>query len=310
MRDSFISTARALRHPTIWAKPLAGWARRAFIEHAPVPRLSGADGPSGVVVSLTTFGRRLGTAHLAVLSMMHQSVKPDVVVLWLDKGTEPADVPASLRRLEPCGLDIRYGCEDIRGHKKYYWALREFADRCVITVDDDVIYPGDAVESLMRAHGEHPEAVVARRVNKMSFAEGRLRPYEQWEFQWSEGGRPRRDLLATGVGGILYPPKCFGEGAFDLAAIRRTSLGNDDIWLKAQELLCGREVAWAPCRKGFIHPYEIDGTQGDALYATNGAMGGNDAAIRAIEGELGLSFSALASGGCCDGTVGAGADGR
>ncbi len=310
MRDRLILAARALRHPTIWAKPLAGWARRVLIEHAPVPSLSGADRLSGVVVSLTTFGKRLDTVYLAVLSMMHQSTKPDAIVLWLDKGTEGADVPASLRRLEPYGLDIRCGCEDIKGHKKYYWALREFADCCVITIDDDVIYPRDTVGSLMRAHREHPEAVVARRVNRMSFVEEKLRPYEQWEFQWSEGGRPRRDLLATGVGGVLYPPKCFGEEAFDLAAIRRTSLGNDDIWLKAQELLCGRDVAWAPCRRGFIHPYEIDGTQGGALYATNGAMGGNDTAIHAIEGELGFSFSRFALADRCNVTVEVDTDGR
>lgn len=294
--DKIRFAGRLLKHPFYFARPLSGYLRRLFLTHAPVPHLMGEVGSNGVVVSLTTFGKRLDTVYLAVLSMMHQTVKPDLIVLWLDRGMTSSDIPLSLHRLVPYGLDIRYDCEDLKGHKKYYWALKEFKDCCVITIDDDVIYPHDTLESLLAAHKKYPDAVVARRVNKMTFDGDLLLPYEEWEFQWAQNGCPRRDLLATGVGGVLYPPNCFSEAAFDCAAIAESSLSNDDIWLKAQELLCGRGVAWAPCNRNYIHPYEIDGTQDVALYSSNGAMGGNDIAIHAIERELGVSFSQLARG--------------
>ena len=38
------------------------------------------------------------------------------------------------------GLTIRF-CEDLKAHKKYYYAFKEYPDDIVITVDDDVIYP-------------------------------------------------------------------------------------------------------------------------------------------------------------------------
>ena len=243
--------------------------------------------PSGVVVSLTSYGKRLDIVHLTVLSLMRQSVKPDRIVLWLD--VEEGAVPDSLKKLEEYGLDIRYGCEDLKGHKKYFWALREFADSCVITVDDDVMYPADTVESLLVAHDHYPDAVVARRVNRMVLADGALAPYAEWEFEWHVDDEPSDDLLATGVGGVLYPPRCFGDLAFDLGSIAGTGLGNDDLWLKANEIVEGRKVAWAPCDR--IHPYQIVSGQDDGLCVTNVRGGGNDGSILAIERALGVSFA-------------------
>ena len=224
---------------------------------------------------------------------MRQSVKPDRIILWLDIEEGSGAVPASLRGLESYGLDIRYGCENLKGHKKYFWALREFVDSCVITVDDDVMYPADTVGSLLTAHGRYPDAVVARRVNRMVVADDALAPYADWEFGWHEDDVPRDDLLATGVGGVLYPPRCFGDRAFDLGPIAGTGLGNDDLWLKANEIIEGRKVAWAPCEQ--IHPYAIVADQDDGLCDANVRGGGNDASIRVIERALGVSFASCAS---------------
>ena len=261
--------------------------RRMLLSKGPL-FLSNFAEPSGVVVSLTSYGKRLDVVHLTILSLMWQSVKPDRIVLWLDVEEESGAVPISLRSLERYGLDIRYGCENLKGHKKYFWALREFADSCVITVDDDVMYPSDVVESLLAAHERYPDAVVARRVHRMVARNGRLAPYAEWDFQWHESDFPRDDLLATGVGGILYPPQCFSAQAFDLGPIARTGLGNDDLWLKANEVIEGRKVAWAPCDR--IHPYAIVAVQDEGLWVSNVQGGGNDASLHAIEGSLGFNF--------------------
>lgn len=279
---------RHMRHPSILKRDFASWAyRRSLLAGGAVP-LAGGCSPVCIVVSLTSYGKRLDIVHLTILSLMRQSVRPDRIVLWLDV-EGPDGVPDSLKRLENYGLDIRYGCENLKGHKKYFWALREFADACVITVDDDVMYPVDTVESLVAAHRRYPDAVVARRVNRMVAADDVLAPYAEWEFQWHEGDSPRSDLLATGVGGVLYPPHCFGDQAFDLAPIAGTGLGNDDLWLKANEIIDGREVAWAPCK--LIHPYEIVPGQDDGLCDSNVGGGGNDASIEDIERALGVSFA-------------------
>ena len=284
------ATLRYCRHPSILKRDFSTWLYRQLIQLKRLrPLNEQSSGERGIVVSLTSYGGRLDYAYLTVLSLLHQTVPPDRIVLWVDADTNPNAVPGSLKRLETYGLDIRYGCENLKGHKKYIWALREFSDSCVITVDDDVMYPSDTVESLMSAHAEHPEAVVGRRVHRMLLSAGKLAPYIEWEHEWSENGCPRSDLFATGVGGILYPPHCFGEGAFDLSSIQETGLGNDDIWLKANEVIYGRSVAWAPC--GRVLPYKIVEDLDNGLYHGNVQGGGNDRHILAIERALGIDFA-------------------
>ena len=283
---------QCIRHPSILKRHLDSWIfRQTLILRGP-SSLANDGEPSGVVVSLTSYGKRLDIVYLTVLSLMRQSVKPDRIILWLDVEDDSGVVPASLRSLEGYGLDIRYGCENLKGHKKYYWALREFANSCVITVDDDVMYPPDTVESLVAAHKRYPDAVVARRVNRMVLKDDAIAPYSDWEFQWHEDDKPRNDLLATGVGGVLYPPHCFGDSAFELSLIADTDFGNDDLWLKANEIIEGRGVAWAPCER--MHPYETIVEQDDGLCDSNVQGGGNDASIRVIERALGISFASCA----------------
>lgn len=278
------------RRLSILRKDFATWSYRRLIQMRRIRPLSmRSSGERAVVVSLTSYGERLDYVYLTVLSLMHQTMLPDRIVLWIDVDTDPAAVPDSLKRLEPYGLDIRYGCENLKGHKKYFWALREFSDSCVITVDDDVMYSADTIESLMTAHANYPEAVVGRRVHRMLLSDGELAPYVDWDQEWGKDGSPRRDLLATGVGGILYPPHCFGERAFDLSPILGTGLGNDDIWLKANEMIYGRDVAWAPCDR--VLPYKIVEDLDNGLCIENVLGGENDRHIHAIEKATGVDLA-------------------
>jgi hypothetical protein len=41
---------------------------------------------------------------------------------------------------------------------------------------------------------------------------------------------------------LLYPPRAIPPAAFDVAAIRETSLNNDDLWLKFMEVETGTRV--------------------------------------------------------------------
>lgn len=261
------------KHPSVLKRDVYGRIYRRYMLAEEVAGLEPASNhPEHIVVSLTSYGKRLDTVYLTIRSLMKQTCKPDRIVLWLDAEKENSCLPTVLKNLEVYGLDIRYGCLDLKGHKKYFWALREYSDSCVITVDDDVMYPADTIETLVSAHRRYPDAVIGRRVHRMIAKEGELIPYAEWEFEWNESDTPRNDLLATGVGGVLYPPHCFGEQVFDLGLIMDTALGNDDLWLKANELINRREVAWAPC--SCIHPYPIAEVQDEGLCYSNVTGGG------------------------------------
>lgn len=39
--------------------------------------------------------------------------------------------------------------EDIRSHKKYWYAISEYPGMSIITVDDDIIYSSDTIKDLV-----------------------------------------------------------------------------------------------------------------------------------------------------------------
>ena len=97
-----------------------------------------------IIVSLTSYPKRIDTIWLTITSLFKQSMKPDLIVLWLAKSQFKTldDLPDSLKRLQKYGLKIKL-CDDLKSHKKYYYALKEFNEDIVILADDDMFYPND-----------------------------------------------------------------------------------------------------------------------------------------------------------------------
>ena len=61
-----------------------------------------------------------------------------MVILWLSKEQFPdrSFIPNSLLSLEKRGLIIELCEGDLRSHKKYYYALRQYPNDIIITIDD------------------------------------------------------------------------------------------------------------------------------------------------------------------------------
>ncbi len=234
-----------------------------------------------VVVSLTSIPERLEAVVYPIQCMLVQTYKPDKVVLWLDKLRLSDDVlPDKLVELKRYGLDIYY-VEDIGPHTKYYYAMRKFCDALIITIDDDVFYKRTLIEELMDTHKLNPACVCAHWVWKMKFTSNGI-PYPFRDFYLGIGEEEfeaSHDLLALGVGGVLYPQGCLRQEAFDLDAIRELAWRADDIWLKAMEIL--NDVKVAKVRGKYFRDPFVENTQERALNLENHA-GGNDRTIKNV----------------------------
>lgn len=85
--------------------------------------------------------------------------------------------------------------------------MQEYRESAIITVDDDVIYPRDTVESLIKNFEKYPRCISARRVHRITHdISNNVLSYNLWEFECSTIKKPSFDLIAIGVGGVLYPP--------------------------------------------------------------------------------------------------------
>ena len=221
-----------------------------------------------LVVSLTSYGRRVVNVHKVIESLLCQTVLPEKIVLYL-ADTEFAGVealPVALRNLLGTRFEIRF-VDDLKSHKKYFYAFQEFTDAIIVTVDDDVCYPPTLLERLMVGYHRHPYSVVCARSHTLCFGQnGDYASYRAWMGMPKIFNRPSMLVVPTGVGGVLYPPHCFDETLFDWETIQATCLSADDLWLKWHTLVRGIP---SMCVSDAWEDNYIEGSQDETLCSKN-----------------------------------------
>ena len=190
------------------------------------------------IVSLTTYDRRLYEVYLAIESIMQQTMKPNKIVLWLSDDLKNVNLPSLLRNQQKRGLEIRF-CKDIRSYKKLIPSLKTYPDAAIITIDDDVLYNFDLIESFIRSHMENPGVVYSAKMHRIKLLKnGNLEKYKKWKEKYESFDLSPLNF-PTGIGGILYPPNCFNSEIFNEDVYMNICKFNDDIWFKAMSLYNG-----------------------------------------------------------------------
>ena len=201
---------------------------------------------SRIIVSLTTYPARISTVWITIASLLTQTMKPYKVILWLAEEQFPDQkIPGSLEKMKQRGLEIRF-CGDLKPHKKYYYAMQEYPEHYIITVDDDIFYPENHIEQLWKEYEKHPDNIICHWSHRIGFdVSGEFQPYDEWIDNNKEN--PSYVTLAVGCGGVLYPPGSLSTEAFDEQRIVKYALCTDDLWLKCMEIL--REKRTVNCNQ-------------------------------------------------------------
>lgn len=234
-----------------------------------------------VIVSLTSFPPRINTVWMSIETLLRQSVKPDQIILWLagSEFPDPTALPAPLRAQQKRGLTVRF-CDDLKSHKKYYYAFRDHPDALVITVDDDLFYPENTVEELLRLHRQYPSYICCNRAHKIVFDErDQITGYSMWKKTPMEFG-PSLTLCPTGGAGALYPPGSVHEDVLDKDTFMRICRYGDDLWLKIMSLRKGTPVVRSPVLVDDL--FVIPGGRKQPLSEINVANGTNDTQLAAL----------------------------
>ena len=193
---------------------------------------------SNVIVSLTSYPARINTVNQTIKSLLEQTVLPEKILLWLSEDNFPkkeSELPQELLDLqENPKFEIRFVSGDLKPHKKYFYAMQEYPEHCIIVLDDDVIYDKTLVSRLISAYQKYPNCISAMRTNRILFKEnGEVRNYQSWRLPDEILiEQPSYQLLPVGVGGVLYPPHSIPHEAFDELAIMEVCPMADDLWLK------------------------------------------------------------------------------
>ena len=235
-----------------------------------------------LIVSFTSYGIRLkNCTWLAVYSMFMQSVQPEFVVLYLEKGVKSQKLPFLLRKLQKMGLVIEY-CNDIRSYKKLVPALHQYPNKTIITIDDDIYYSKNLIKNLVETSLKNKSAICATVVIGLTFdTDGNVKSYNEW----NKNPEQKDILFAVGYGGILYPPSVFNLDYMkedDFLTIAPTA---DDIWFFASRFK--DNILLVPANKYKITYYPVNYVyerlhKNAGLTEENVFGGKNDIQMRAV----------------------------
>lgn len=233
---------------------------------------------SNIIISLTSFPRRIGKAHLVVQSLLRQSVRPTCVILYLSKmqfgnSIEEANLPKSLLRLQQYGLRIKLVEGDLKSYKKFQYAFSEYPNKMVVTVDDDIIYNSDLIANLLKHKTDsNVTANLTRRIAKDN--EGALLPYSYWKID----SNADNDHIVIGAGGVMYTPAKMYKDTLREDLYLKLAPKADDMWLSAMARLNGLKIRPTGYQNKFI-AISIPGNE--TLYSGNAE--GNNAQVEAIK---------------------------
>lgn len=223
-----------------------------------------------VIVSLTSYPKRIKSVHRVVEQLLCQDFKPDKVVLWLGEDKFPNkenDLPRALLRLRDFGLTIGW-TKDIRSYTKLIPALKAYPEDIVVTVDDDTLYRADMLGRLFASYLKDPKAVHCHVSNMIAVdKQERIAPYNSWEFVRQPGIKAYRHLL-LGYGGVLYPPHVVDSEIFNEKAFMSLAPFADDLWFWAMVVKAGNKVLTVG-GKGYPFSCEYSADQSDALANVN-----------------------------------------
>lgn len=194
-----------------------------------------------IIISLTSFPARINKVWLVIETLLRQSYKPDIIVLWLSKEQfkDLKCLPLELLKQQSRGLMIRMVDGDIRSHKKYYYTLKEYPNDILVTADDDIFYDSNWLKILWEKHILYPNSIICSYGYKIMYDENNnLMKYRDWK---------PADIYDINVffgsgGGVLFPINSFYKDVTNIYLAMQLCPLADDVWLNTMVRLKCRQI--------------------------------------------------------------------
>ena len=188
-----------------------------------------------VIASLSTVPDRINNLRPTIRSLLNQTRPPDEIVLIIPEFSireqRPYVVPQYLLRFPRvrilhCGKDWGPATKFIPAIQEELAAGR--ASSLIMVMDDDRIYPRDALETYIYYSRQLPDAALCFR--------GAAMPSTlDWDdakmIRASELRDPRPVAVITGCGSYLVQPRFFDQSLWNYSVAPQVAFDIDDIWI-------------------------------------------------------------------------------
>lgn len=235
---------------------------------------------SNVIVSFTTYEKRIDFYEDTILSIVNGNVLPEFICIYVAESMHSLMKQKSslVFELEKMGIVKIRIVEDLKSYKKIVFALQDFPEKDIVICDDDVLYTKNWLQKLVDTHKkiDNKKTVICHRCHHVLYnKDGSFKKYIDW--QWNiVGGNASKDNFATGIGGVLYPSGSLPAIAADKNLFMQLAPSADDIWLWFCAINNGYKIVRA---NSFSVFRVIPGTEETGLRHTNVAQDINDQQI-------------------------------
>jgi hypothetical protein len=191
-----------------------------------------------VIASLTTLPDRIANLEPTIRSLLEQTRPPDKIVVAIPKFSirqkAPYIIPAYLERMPRvrvlrCDKDWGPATKFIPIIQEELAAGR--GETLIMVVDDDRIYPRDALEIFLHYHKQMPNTALC-------FRGALIPPNLVWFlpkiFRASQIREVKRVAVITGTASYLIQPRFFDSALWDYSNAPASAFYVDDIWISAQ----------------------------------------------------------------------------
>ena len=167
----------------------------------------------------------------------------------------------------------------LKSHKKYFYTMQEYPEDLIILVDDDMFYPYDMIEKLLKLHYKYPQDICTMTAQVIG-DDITVVPSKWKNPDLSQKYQHSTKLQIFTGSGSLYPPNSLNAQAFNEEVMKELCPYADDLWLTFMAKLNGTKVTTQYPWRAF--PITIYGSGIGSLYYINAEEGQNDIQWKAL----------------------------
>lgn len=190
-----------------------------------------------IIVSISSTSDHFKKLPITLYSLLNQSLKPDKIILWLDKEYEElAYLPYEISQFIKNGIEINF-VKNLGLYSKTYHALKKYPDSIIVTASDSVYYRKNWLKKLYLSYISHPEDIHTHNVKIVELDKN----FNKWKKKNIEE-KASYNYFPISESGILYPPNCFSNEATREDIFNKHSKENDSLWFWTMALVHNKKI--------------------------------------------------------------------